>query len=210
MTQAPTDLHGGHHAELVSLDRPCTYCKVLELDDRKQGGKIQIAANGKAYVDFGTIQQNLEKRAAEKGESSIALARDLSALIDFRAEWSGSFEKPEEGPMTHLKLEYQRTDALPSLPALATTASEGCAFCQVLRQDLITAWGSINKKRETEAELGICEVVYEFEKFNTSSEPDPKIWLDALYVLFTIRSPGISREYYLHYNIHTEPEGKVI
>lgn len=38
--------------EVLVLDQPCEYCKVLELDDSQHGGIVQQAEDGKRFVQF--------------------------------------------------------------------------------------------------------------------------------------------------------------
>ncbi|KAH7258966.1 uncharacterized protein BKA55DRAFT_687255 [Fusarium redolens] len=57
-------------------------------------------------------------------------------------------EAPKTVPKTELKLDYARSDALPELPGLASTAATGCVFCEVLRHDLMAPWESIEAKGE--------------------------------------------------------------
>ncbi|KAI0544761.1 HET-domain-containing protein [Xylaria curta] len=88
-----------------------------------------------------------------------------------------------------LKLGYWRNDVIPSLPKLAATALQGCAFCKVLREDLISAqlW---NKQRTNTTRLTITEVTYHFREI-------------ALYVYFTIHFRAGKTEHSLHYNLYT-------
>lgn len=38
--------------EVLFLDQPCEYCKVLELDDTQHGGIVEEAEDGKRFVQF--------------------------------------------------------------------------------------------------------------------------------------------------------------
>ncbi|KAM0522403.1 hypothetical protein ACHAPE_001993 [Trichoderma viride] len=38
--------------EVLVLNRPCEYCKVLELDDSQHGGTVREAEGGKRFVQF--------------------------------------------------------------------------------------------------------------------------------------------------------------
>jgi hypothetical protein len=38
--------------EVLVLDQPCEYCKVLEIDDTQHGGVVQEAEGGKRFVQF--------------------------------------------------------------------------------------------------------------------------------------------------------------
>ncbi|PWY73546.1 HET-domain-containing protein [Aspergillus eucalypticola CBS 122712] len=173
----------------LTLDRPCTYCRVLKLDDIQHGGRIEVAADGKAYVDFGTEVMTVENKIAEVGPTAVAAARALSYV---NPEWFARFVDPEVVLRTTLKLDFKRTDVLPSLSGITMTASGGCSFCHVLRQDLLTIWGDIALKEGTqpaEAELIITEV-----------------WLDTLYVFFTINQQQGVTEYSSHYNLYTDAD----
>jgi len=48
-------------------------------------------------------------------------------------------DAPETVAKTELKLDYSRVDTLPELPGLASSSAAGCAFCEVLRHDLMAA-----------------------------------------------------------------------
>nr|CEG02848.1 unnamed protein product [Fusarium pseudograminearum CS3487] len=55
------------HTETAVLDKPCKFCKVLELDDALYGGEIKNNGNRGPFVDFdrykdGTAALVLEER----------------------------------------------------------------------------------------------------------------------------------------------------
>ncbi|KAF6524893.1 hypothetical protein HZS61_010688 [Fusarium oxysporum f. sp. conglutinans] len=66
-------------------------------------------------------------------------------------------DAPETVAKTELKLDYSRVDTLPELPGLASSSAAGCAFCEVLRHDLMATWKSIEEKGEEEEEHEIPE-----------------------------------------------------
>ncbi|KAI0186231.1 heterokaryon incompatibility protein-domain-containing protein [Xylaria flabelliformis] len=152
------------------LDRPCTYCQVLELKDLQHGGRMRHDQCGKPYVDFG------EARGWE---------------ADAEGFWNND-----------LRLGYRRHDVLPSLPELAATALQGCAFCKVLRDDLISVLVKLWNKEETNTTgLTITEVIYRFRGDKNS----PRVGLDTLYVFFVVDSRVGMTEYSLQYRFHAYP-----
>lgn len=199
--------------QLLILDRPCKYCKVLELKDLQHGGKMRHDQHDNPYVDFGEVEVT-EAMNAEKGTTV------LMAIDALKFAMSTEPKEPKVLPKSELKLGYQRSDILPNLPGLATTANQGCAFCKVLRDDLISAnlqdgtsdtEESCAKERAIPMEIVITEVTYQFREFETGSElheDDPKIWLDSLYVYFTVTSGVENIEKSLHYNFCTDASGK--
>ncbi|KAB8293063.1 hypothetical protein EYC80_007423 [Monilinia laxa] len=191
------------------LDRPCKYCKVLELKDLQHGGRMQHDQNGNPYVDFGEVEVT-EAMEADKGTKLLELRKGLRAASGFNPK------EPEVLPRSELKLGYKRSDLLPNLPGLTATAHQGCAFCKVLRDDLISAnlqdetldkEESCAKKGANPTEIVITEVTYQlrgFETYPKRHENDPRAWLDALYVYLTVNSGGENIKKSLHYNFCTD------
>ncbi|KAI0858423.1 HET-domain-containing protein [Xylaria cubensis] len=152
------------------LDRPCTYCQVLELKDLQHGGRMRHDRYGKPYVDFG----------------------------DARG-WEAD---PEYLWRSDLKLGYRRHDVLPSLPELSATALQGCAFCKVLRDDLISVSVLLRNNEETNTTgLTITEVIYRF----LGDENSPRVGLSVLCVFFVVDFRVGKTESSLHYHFHAYP-----
>lgn len=107
-------------SEILILDRPCTYCQRLALNDAEQGGVVRPLPDGGLYVDFRHLAKIIDKRT---GEPAVAL--DYS-----------DYEIQRE---VELDLSYLRDDTLPDLPSIQHTALRGCAFCQILRRDILEA-----------------------------------------------------------------------
>ena len=133
---------------VMDLDRPCKFCKVLDLDDSSYGGKAKTAEDGTQFVDFGEFVETLQDRIVTSGSRQAKLGRALShAMQNANADASKTVAK------TELELEYSRSDELPELPGIDATASAGCAFCKVLRNDLREAWGWIQDNWDDEDEI---------------------------------------------------------
>ncbi|TGO51580.1 hypothetical protein BCON_0158g00060 [Botryotinia convoluta] len=178
--------------QLLIIDRPCTYCQVLELKDAQHGGQMQHDEH-------------------EKGTSVLNAIEAMSYVRN------GNSEELKIVPKTELKLGYKRKDAFSSLPGLATTALQGCAFCKILREDLISSMLQNENMKEQDSspktgtstmELVITEVTYQFRDFGVSyptrHKDAPRISLDALYVYFTIHSGVDKAEHSIHYNFYAD------
>ncbi|KAI1377914.1 HET-domain-containing protein [Hypoxylon crocopeplum] len=170
---------GNDSHEFTILESPCIHCKVLEFDDLKHGGDVQISENGARFVSFGG-GDNADRKNTE------------------------------------LRLGYRREDSLPDLPELAKTGLGGCAFCDILRKDIMSAWEeSVEKKlnqnlpereKTNHANLLITEIEYQYRK---SHEMDVEMtekgpWLDTLVVNFMVYFRDKETRYSLHYNFHTD------
>ena len=188
--------------EIVELDRPCQYCKVLILNDANQGGTVKHTKEGARYVDFGTVT---ETHRARSGPLS-------------RAGW-GDVDDLKEFPKINLKLDYKREDSLPHMPGFLVTASEGCSFCSLLRDDIIRAW--LSKKKGLEkyhndsveipsAELSVTEICYRLDEnleYRLKELAENDIGLNSLYVFFTVRWEKGAIEYSLAYDVYTHATG---
>jgi hypothetical protein len=123
----------------------------------------------------------------------------------------------------NLDLGYQRVDVLPKLPGFAATASQGCAFCGLLRKDIISflpklgdVLEGIDGSNGPHAKLCITEVSYKLEDDGVILEHEyfpgwrhlGRRKLDALYVYFTVELGGkVADNLWLHYNIYAETHG---
>ncbi|KAI1088055.1 HET-domain-containing protein [Rostrohypoxylon terebratum] len=160
------------------LERPCVYCKLLEFNDLQQGGRARVAHNGTRYVAFDT----------ERRRNNISF-------------WGIGF------PKTEFPLGYQRDGCLPDLPALSRTASRGCAFCDMLRRDILSAWNekirktfdpglnTTGTKSAIYPKINIEEITY---KFGDGIDTRPE--LDMLIVYFTVMRLRRVVEYNFQYN----------
>lgn len=200
------------HYNLATLDRPCQHCKVLELDDAEYGGTIKHTKDGKKFVDFGVIQETRalgmkrwhcaeRARAIGPGRSS-AYQRQACPIID---------------------LDYRRSDTLPDLPGFALTGTQGCAFCEILRGDIISTWDHLRDRENDklkdeeeiyEAELNVTDMRYQFLEVTEDHDEDEmrghtkRIYLDSLYVFFAIDWGYQDRHYSLHYTFYADDAGK--
>ncbi|KAI4860851.1 HET-domain-containing protein [Hypoxylon rubiginosum] len=195
---------------MTILNATTTHCKALELDDVGLGGVIKHGKDGERLVDFGEVQETYAKR---KGTNfaSLAITAGLGKLDD------GTLES---WPKLELKLGYMRDDIFPDLLGLASTSSQGCAFCKILRGDLIAAWDKIreesdrkddNEEKVHQAKLAITKVTYQLYEVPHNNEGgevvgshSKRICLDSLYVFFTIDLGSSKMDYSLHYNIHAD------
>ncbi|KAI1444028.1 HET-domain-containing protein [Annulohypoxylon stygium] len=192
------------HYRIVSLDRPCEFCKVLNLDDAGHGGTIKYNQDGRPFVDFGQVQETPAQRYGEN---------------IFKALY-GTFEyyKPRTWFRLDLKLGYERVDTLPGLPGFASTESQGCAFCSMLRGDILSNWDKLkgeigqvveDEKKAYQAKLIITGMSYrlcENHHFENRYGFGAKDWayLDSLHVFFTIDGGSVRNDYFLHYNISAD------
>ncbi|KAI0383641.1 HET-domain-containing protein [Hypomontagnella monticulosa] len=192
---------GIEHHQLVTLDRPCQHCKVLELDDAEQGGIIKQRKDGGRYVDFGVVQEAHSQRPGY-GVATRAVMAGFGQTGD----------EVQTFPKLELKLGYKRNDILPDLPGLTSTGADGCGFCEILKGDVTSAWGKIRdgindrlndgEEELHQAKLEITEVSYQC--YETSHDEDKLIYLDSLYVFFTLAWKDGQRDCSLHYNIHAD------
>ncbi|KAI1458601.1 HET-domain-containing protein [Annulohypoxylon moriforme] len=177
------------------LNTPCSYCKLLEFDDLKQGGDIRVSKDGIPYVYFGIIEET--KRNPSSG---------------------GVMGRPKISARKEFHLGYHRSDTLPRLPELAETASRGCAFCGMLRRDIKSAWkksirGSLNDffVEIYHAKLTITDITYKFSGGSRVGIGGPwkmfniRPWLDMLVVYFTVElEGGKGNQFSLSYNFHAQ------
>ncbi|KAL7787866.1 HET domain-containing protein [Trichoderma ceciliae] len=208
----------GH--EFMVLDQPCKHCKVLEFDDLGHGATIRCTSNGRRYLDFGEIQGTRTMRQGDFIKRKVrGIGIDPNELTTYQK--------------TELKLGYRREDVLPGLPSFAATGSQGCAFCDILRRDIISVWNDIKISKGTdddadanldadpdehakdcEASVTITEVNYQLQDQNKNDYmyeaehgiAEPKTWLDSLYVFFSVffKKENKEKDYSLHYSFHTD------
>ena len=126
--------------ETIVLDKPCNFCKVLELDDALYGGEIKTRDNGAPFVDFGETVETKQDRIATSGLRMAKMLKALSYVME-----DHDADAPTNVAKTELGLSCSRSDQLPDLQALDDTASTGCVFCKVLRDDLGSAWETIRE-----------------------------------------------------------------
>jgi hypothetical protein len=115
-----------------------------------------------------------------------------------------------------LNLGYKREDVLPNLPGLAATASQGCAFCEIPREDIIfilTKLGNvlrgIDGSSGPQTKLIITKVSYKLRRYNDEQVCRHQMTtLDSLYVHFTVEVGGEPvGNHSLHYNFYAEASG---
>ncbi|CAG2009322.1 unnamed protein product [Fusarium graminearum] len=135
------------HTETTVLDKPCKFCKVLELDDALYGGEIKNNGNRETFVDFGEVAETKQDRITNSGWR-VAMA--IKAMSFLRP--NNDVDAPRTVAKTELRLSYPRRDRLPDLQAIGDTASTGCVFCKVLRSDLRAAWETTEAKWGDERE----------------------------------------------------------
>ncbi|KAL3601519.1 hypothetical protein FPOAC2_05783 [Fusarium poae] len=133
--------------DTIGLDKPCKFCKVLELDDALYDGETKTKEDGTPFVDFGEIVETKQDRIATSGLTRAKLGKALSYAMR-----NHDADAPKTIAKTELGLSYSRSDQLPDLQALNGTASTGCVFCQVLRCDLKNAWETIKENWGDEEE----------------------------------------------------------
>lgn len=182
--------------ENLELDRPCQHCKALFLNDAEQGGAIKLTERGVRYVDFSRIRSSP------------------------RSNHSGVSTDP---PKTELKLDYEREDSLPPMPGFLQTASDGCSFCALLRDDISRAWMSRKTDLErqqngfmeiTSARLRVAGISYRFDE-NVSSRwgleqlTETNIGLTCMHVYFAIRWEKGEVEYALTYDVYSDASGRL-
>ncbi|KAM0304733.1 hypothetical protein ACHAPM_002843 [Fusarium culmorum] len=135
------------HTETTVLDKPCKFCKVLELGDALYGGEIKNNGNRGPFVDFGEIVETKQDRVVNSGWR-VAMA--IKAMSFLRP--NNDVDAPKTVAKTELRLSCLRRDELPDLQAIGDTASTGCVFCKVLRSDLRAAWETTEEKWGDERE----------------------------------------------------------
>ncbi|RFU81664.1 heterokaryon incompatibility het [Trichoderma arundinaceum] len=115
---------------------------------------------------------------------------------------------------TAVSFEYKREDILPDLPGLLSTSSRGCAFCDILRKDIVCAWESPTGRskfdhNDRKANITFTDVKYMLQEFGHQFQPrdesDPKACLNTLGVFFTVQWDDTTRYCMLYYNVHAEP-----
>lgn len=123
-----------------------------------------------------------------------------------------------------LELDYKRSDTLLDLSGFALTGSQGCAFCEILRSDIISTWDYtrdlINKNLDDgdeeiyKAKLTVTYMRYQFYEISQDHDEDgmrggsERVYLDSLYVFFVFNCGGEDTYYRLHYNFHADATGK--
>jgi hypothetical protein len=173
---------GKNDEEILILDQPCEYCKLLQLNEEKHCEAVRYKSNGKGCLFFGNVD--------------VAAAREYYDDVALR-------EKEEQGGKflnLCLKLGYRREDILLALLGLATTASQGCAFCDILRGDIISilpTLGNDFKSLDDSSEPGqhkliITEVSYKLRERQDPGVTEDITSLTELYVYFTFDIGGKS------------------
>ncbi|KAI1442546.1 heterokaryon incompatibility protein-domain-containing protein [Annulohypoxylon stygium] len=148
-------------------------------------------------LEFNDLQQGGRARVANDG----------TRYLSFDTERRRNIMREENLWKTNFQLGYQRDDSLPDLPALSRTASRGCAFCDMLRRDIISAWNekicrdfdlgltTTSKKPSSYPKIAITEITYQFDR-----EFDIKPQLDMLVVDFSVMGLRRNVQYALVYN----------
>ncbi|KAL7938427.1 heterokaryon incompatibility domain-containing protein [Trichoderma chlorosporum] len=179
----------GSYSEILVLDRPCEYCKVLGPDDSKYREAIRQAETENPSIDFGNV---LKTRLPGQTRHEKWYAHEQAAF----------------------ELEYKRKDVLPDLPGFAATGSEGCAFCEMLRSDIMAIWESPTGRSKLghpaiRANITITDVKYMLQEFGHRYQPtdeaDPRACLNTLGVFFNIEWHGSIRYCMIYYNVHAQP-----
>lgn len=187
--------------EALLLDKPCEYCKLLHLDEAKHSEAVRYKQNGEGYLFFGNI--DLSKARAYYNEMTFRTTLRRKTL-------------GENLLNIRLNLGYKREDVLPNLPGLAATASQGCAFCEILRGDIISIlpklgniWEGINGSSSPQTKLIITEVSYKLAEYYDAEVCQHQMTtLDSLYVHFTVEAGGEpAGNHSLHYNFYAETFG---
>ncbi|KAI1121603.1 HET-domain-containing protein [Nemania abortiva] len=198
----------GNHFQILSLELPCQYCRVLQLNDEAQGGVVRHDKKGERFVYFGEIQEKFSSRPGANSAASAA-----------RAGLGKSDDTIETWPRLQLKLDYKRED---TLPGLLSTGSLGCSFCKILRGDVMSVWDKLLEETRRGSQLnhngsvvhqaaltftGITYQLYEAKGINEGERDDGqpgRVGLDSLYVFFTINCKGDKNDYSLHYNVYAD------
>jgi hypothetical protein len=173
-----------HQPRFLVLDRPCSYCRLLEFDD---------------LVENGVVRHDLNENS------------DANLVVHKKERWGAD---SGTDPWERVKLEYERHDMLPSLPGLAETASQGCVFCKVLRDDLISATapdGQDTYTQETNTKILIITCfIFTLHYTKISHGGNAKTERrshDHLDVYFTIDSGDKQMKHSLRYIIYMGPSG---
>lgn len=158
-------------------------------------------------LEFNDLQQGGRARVANDG----------TRYLSFDTERRRNIMREENLWKTNFQLGYQRDDSLPDLPALSRTASRGCAFCDMLRRDIISAWNekicrdfdlgltTTSKKPSSYPKIAITEITYQFDR-----EFDIKPQLDMLVVDFSVMGLRRNVQYALVYNFQARSSGKLM
>lgn len=183
------------YAENLELDRPCQYCKALFLNDAEQGGAVKLTERGMRYVDFGRI-----KSSPRSNPAGVSIAP----------------------PKTELKVDYEREDSLPHMPSFLQTASDGCSFCALLRDDISRAWMSRKTDLERQlndfieivsADLRVAGISYRFDedvspRWGLEQLTETNIVLTSMHVFFAVRWEKGEVEYALTYDVYADSAGR--
>ncbi|KAL6900446.1 HET domain-containing protein [Trichoderma evansii] len=181
--------------KILLLDKPCEYCKLLLLDEAKHSEAVRYKYNGEGYLFFGNI--DLFEARAYYHHFTLRSKRRGEKVLNLR-----------------LNLGYKREDTLPNLPNLAATASQGCAFCDILRRDIISILPKLGNALEGPTGFGdsgqikliITEIFYRLGEYHPTEDCEHQMTtLDSLYVYFTIEVGGEpAGNHSLHYNVYAE------
>ncbi|KAI9896885.1 hypothetical protein N3K66_007907 [Trichothecium roseum] len=177
--------------EHLELDRPCQHCKVLFINDAEQGGAIKLTKQGVRYVDFGR-----NRSSPRSNHAGVSV----------------------DSPKTELKLDYEREDSLPHMPDFLQTATDGCSFCSLLRDDIGRAW--LSRKADLErqqngfieivsADLMVAGISYRFDedvssRWGLEELTETNIGLTSMHVYFAIRWENGEVEYSLTYDVYAD------
>ncbi|KAF0634717.1 hypothetical protein FPSE5266_10456 [Fusarium pseudograminearum] len=188
------------HTETAVLDKPCKFCKVLELDDALYGGEIKNNGNRGPFVDFGEIVETKQDRVVNSGWRVAMAIKAMSFLTP-----NNDVDAPKTVTKTELRLSYLRRDELPDLQAIGDTASTGDdeseeqsimeheiedmnADLKDGNKDSTKAAQFANTEAQTsKADLVITEMIYKLREYGADNDRPQRTWLDALYVFFTIQ-----------------------
>lgn len=200
------------HDKVLVLDQPCAHCQVLNLDDEKQGGQIRQSDNGPSFVsfEFADGAQAAKAQGSRVRETWNSMLTCLGAVAFRRPLVKRKTRTRLNSDGWELDLGYRRKDILPNLPGFSSTASRGCAFCQILREDIV-ALGR-NEEARIPNRHGLAEkthvIVTEVKYcFRSPWFTEGRVALDSLCVLVLIGDDMAMSPSQLHYDFQTEASG---
>ncbi|KAI1207499.1 HET-domain-containing protein [Annulohypoxylon truncatum] len=163
------------------LETPCNYCKLLEFDDLRQGGRVQVAKDGTPFVSF---IESFYGRPIPKLELDLGYCR-----ADFLPDLPGLAETASQGCTF---CEILRRDIL--------------SVWNKKIQDSLNRGVAESEKIER-ARLTIIDIEYKLQKditMNSGEEFESRRpWFDMLVVYFEIDGSK-DNIFSLHYNLHTQ------
>ena len=230
-----TNLEGeSEHYRLVPLDQPCQHCKALELDDAGQGGTIKHKRNGKRFVDFGEVQETYGERSgrswatramwAGSGKTPDKLA--TWPKIELKLGYKRDDTLPDLPGLTETAAQgcgfckMLRKDVLATWDTIRKRGGEVAADEEMARRAKLTITeityqfrtfspdNEEEKEVETETEEK-AQAKTEAEDEETVRRRDEQVYLDALYVFFTVGWDSGSRDYSLYYNFYADANGEL-